>query len=52
MIKMDQIFNECSNLKRIFISNFNNNDIINLKYFFSLFKSLEKINISNFTANN
>ena len=49
---MEEIFDYCTSLKEINLSNFNTNKIIRIDSLFRDCKSLEKINISNFNTDN
>ena len=46
------MFSECSSLKNINISNFNTNNVNNMRGMFNRCSSLTNINLSNFNTNN
>ena len=46
------MFYGCSSLKEINLSNFNTNNVNDMKEMFSSCSSLKKINLSNFNTNN
>ena len=47
-MKMDNMFNECTSLKELDLSNFNTNNVNDFSYMFYDCSSLEKLDISNF----
>ena len=49
---MSWMFNKCSSLKKINLSNFNTNNVTNMIGMFYECSSLREINISNFNTNN
>ena len=48
---MNSMFEECSSLREIDLSNFNANKLINKKFMFNGCSTLKKINIRNFRLN-
>ena len=46
------MFNGCSSLKELNLSNFNTNNVTNMVSMFYLCSSLEELNLSNFDTNN
>ena len=46
------MFNGCSELKDLDISNFNTYNVIDMRFMFCGCKSLQKLNVSNFIINN
>ena len=46
------MFYACSSLKELNISNFNTNNVTDMKYMFFKCSSLKELNISNFNTNN
>ena len=46
------MFNGCSLLEKLSISNFNTNNVTNMCFMFNGCKSLKEINVSNFNINN
>ena len=46
------MFNRCSSLKEINLSNFNTNNVTNMSFMFYKCSSLKEINLSNFNTNN
>ena len=46
------IYNECSSLISLNLSNFNTNNVQNMSYMFQLCSSLTSLNLSNFNTNN
>ena len=49
---MAGMFNECNNLKELNLSNFNTNNVTNMRLMFQLCNNLNELNLSNFTTNN
>ena len=45
------MFSKCSSLKKLNLSNFNTNKVINMSYMFFRCSTLEELNIDNFTIN-
>ena len=48
---MLEMFNKCSSLKELDISNFSTNNVTNMKGMFHGCSSLNEINLSNFSTN-
>ena len=46
------MFEECSSLKELNLSNFNTNNVSDMSFMFSKCSSLKELNISNFNTNN
>ena len=46
------MFEGCSSLKQINLSNFNTNNVTDMSYMFNGCSSLKQINLSNFNTNN
>ena len=46
------MFLKCSSLKKLNLSNFNNNNVTNMDIMFSGCSSLNELNLSNFNTNN
>ena len=49
---MASMFNGCSSLKEINLSNFNTNNVTDMAYMFTGCSSLKDLNLSNFNTNN
>ena len=49
---MSYMFNECSSLTNINLSNFNTNKVTDMSCMFRECSSLEELNLSNFNTNN
>ena len=49
---MERMFWECSSLKELNLSNFNTNNVTNMKGMFWECSSLKELNLSNFNTNN
>ena len=49
---MEDMFAGCSSLKELNLSNFNTNNVTNMKCMFSRCSSLKELNLSNFNTNN
>ena len=49
---MDGMFSDCSSLKVLNLSNFNTNNVTNMRGMFSDCFSLKELNLSNFNTNN
>ncbi len=49
---MKYMFNGCSSLKELNLSNFNTNNVTNMASMFDGCSSLEELNLSNFNTNN
>ena len=47
---MDYVFDGCSSLEEINLSNFNTNKVIEMKYMFSDCSSLKELNLTNFNT--
>ena len=46
------MFRGCSSLKELNLSNFNTNNVTDMKYMFSGCSSLKELNLNNFNTNN
>ena len=46
------MFHGCSSLKELNFSNFNTNNVTNMRYMFNGCSSLKKLDLSNFNTNN
>ena len=46
------MFNGCSSLKELNLSNFNTNNVTDMEYMFYVCSSLKELNLSNFNTNN
>ena len=49
---MKHMFDGCFSLKKLNLSNFNTNNVIDMSYMFNGCKSIKEINLSNFNTNN
>ena len=49
---MRSMFDGCSSLKELNLSNFNTNNVTNMKCMFSGCSALEELNLTNFNTNN
>ena len=49
---MSTMFDGCSPLKELNLSNFNTNKVNDMSFMFSFCSSLEELNLSNFNTNN
>ena len=49
---MDNMFNKCSSLEEINLSNFNTDKVTKMSWMFNECSSLKKLDISNFNTNN
>ena len=50
--KMSYMFNQCSSLTSLNLSNFNTNNVQDMSYMFQLCSSLTSLNLSNFNTSN
>ena len=48
---MREMFEECSSLKELNLSNFNTNNVEDMSFMFSKCSSLKELNLSNFDTN-
>ena len=46
------MFNKCSSLKELNLSNFNTNNVTNIDFMFNKCSSLKELNLFNFNTNN
>ena len=49
---MSSMFSGCSSLKELNLSNFNTNNVTNMRYMFYKCSSLKELNLSKFNTNN
>ena len=49
---MSHMFDECSSLNKLNVSNFNTNNVGNMSYMFYNCSSLKELNLSNFNTSN
>ena len=49
---MSYMFNGCSSLKELNLSNFNTNNVTDMRYMFKGCSSLKELNLSNFNTEN